>query len=99
MLIGWYRRTIGYYYPFIQFLTVVAFPMAYWIATVELCTFGTQDNTFSLSFGQVCFYARNTSGKLTSSRSSRCLLPSPQSFRWCSSLENYGTGSGDSVGS
>ena len=27
--------------------------MAYWVAVVELCTYGTQDNTFSLSFGQV----------------------------------------------
>ena len=48
-----FRRTIGYYYPFIQFMTVVAFPMGYWVAVVELCTFGTADNTFSLSFGQV----------------------------------------------
>jgi len=62
MLIKWYRRTIGYYYPFIQFMSVVAFPMAYWVATVELCTFATQDNTFSLSFGQVCFHARNADG-------------------------------------
>lgn len=27
--------------------------MAYWVTVVELCTYGTQDNTFSLSFGQV----------------------------------------------
>ncbi|KAF9781538.1 hypothetical protein BJ322DRAFT_1076750 [Thelephora terrestris] len=46
-------RTVGYYYPLIQFISVVAFPMGYWIAVVELCTYGTQDNAFSLSFGQV----------------------------------------------
>jgi len=46
-------RTVGYYYPLIQFISVVAFPMAYWVAVVELCTYGTQDNNFSLSFGQV----------------------------------------------
>jgi len=46
-------RTVGYYYPFIQFMTVVAFPMAYWVAVVELCTYGTADNNFSVSFGQV----------------------------------------------
>jgi len=46
-------RTIGYYYPFIQFMSVVAFPMGYWVAVVELSTYGTMDNKFSLSFGQV----------------------------------------------
>jgi len=46
-------RTIGYYYPLIQFISVVVLPMAYWVAVVELSTYGTQDNTFSLSFGQV----------------------------------------------
>lgn len=46
-------RTVGYYYPFIQFLSVVVLPMAYWILVVELCTYGTMDNNFSLSFGQV----------------------------------------------
>jgi len=52
-LIRQYRRTVGYYYPFIQFMSVVVFPMGYWIAVVELSTYGTQDNKFSLSFGQV----------------------------------------------
>jgi len=33
--------------------------MGYWIATVELCTYGTQDNKFSLSFGQVRSHSRN----------------------------------------
>lgn len=47
------RRTVGYYYPFIQFMSVVAFPMGYWVAVVELSTFATADNKFSLSFGQV----------------------------------------------
>lgn len=46
-------RTVGYYYPLIQFTSVVVLPMAYWVAVVELSTYGTQDNTFSLSFGQV----------------------------------------------
>lgn len=46
-------RTIGYYYPLIQFISVVIFPMGYWVLVVEFSTLGTQDNTFSLSFGQV----------------------------------------------
>ena len=63
MLIEWYRRTIGYYYPFIQFMSVVAFPMGYWVSVVELSTYGTADNAFSLSFGQVCSNARNVNKK------------------------------------
>ena len=54
-----YRRTIGHCYPFIQFMSVVVFPIGYWICVVELSTYGTQDNTFSLSFGQVCSHAWN----------------------------------------
>lgn len=37
-------------------MSVVAFPMAYWVAVVELATYGTADNKFSLSFGQVFPY-------------------------------------------
>lgn len=33
--------------------------MGYWIAVVELSTYGTQDNTFSLSFGQVCSHVQD----------------------------------------
>lgn len=33
------------------------FPMGYWVIVVELCTYGTLDNTFSLSFGQVRLHA------------------------------------------
>ena len=40
-------------------MSVVVFPMAYWIAVVELSTYGTQDNAFSLSFGQVRVHTRN----------------------------------------
>lgn len=31
--------------------------MGYWVIVVELCTYGTLDNTFSLSFGQVRLHA------------------------------------------
>lgn len=63
ILIRRYRRTIGYYYPFIQFMSVVAFPMGYWVSVVELSTYGTADNTFSLSFGQVCSRVQNVNKK------------------------------------
>ena len=35
--------------------------MGYWIAVVELSTYGTQDNKFSLSFGQVCSHIQDIS--------------------------------------
>ena len=63
MLIKGYRRTVGDYYPFIQFMSVVAFPMGYWVSVVELSTYGTADNTFSLSFGQVYSHTRNVDNK------------------------------------
>ena len=40
-------------------MSVVAFPMGYWVSVVELSTFGTADNKFSLSFGQVRFCTPN----------------------------------------
>ena len=40
-------------YPFLQFWSVVAFPTAYWVGIIELSISGTQDNNFSLTFGQV----------------------------------------------
>ena len=95
ILIKRYRRTIGYYYPFVQFMSVVAFPMAYWVTVVELCIFGTMDNTFSLSFGQVCFHVRNINERrLTSPRSSRYSLPSLRSSRCYLSSVGCGGGSG-----
>jgi hypothetical protein len=44
-------------------MSVVAFPTGYWISVVELSTYGTADNTFSLSFGQVRFHTRNVNKK------------------------------------
>ena len=40
-------------YPFLQFLSVVLVPALYWVGTVELGVLDSQDNTFSLTFGQV----------------------------------------------
>jgi len=42
-------------YPFLQFWSVVAVPTAYWIGIVEVGVLGSQDVTFSLTFGQVSF--------------------------------------------
>ncbi|KIJ50521.1 hypothetical protein M422DRAFT_245142 [Sphaerobolus stellatus SS14] len=42
-------------YPFIQFLTVVIIPTAYWIATIELGAAVSGDEIFSTSFGQASF--------------------------------------------
>jgi len=46
-------RTIVTNYPFLQFLTVVAIPTAYWVAYVELGVYDQWDIAFSLTFGQV----------------------------------------------
>ena len=40
-------------YPFLQFWSVVAIPTAYWVGVIETGVLYSQDNTFSLTFGQV----------------------------------------------
>ncbi|KAF8574313.1 hypothetical protein K439DRAFT_1642290 [Ramaria rubella] len=48
-------RMIKEHYPFIQFVTVVAIPTAYWVATIETGVIAarTNDDHVSASFGQV----------------------------------------------
>ena len=40
-------------YPFLQFLSVVLIPSVYWVGIVEVGVLDSQDNAFSLTFGQV----------------------------------------------
>ncbi|KAJ7032548.1 hypothetical protein C8F04DRAFT_654546 [Mycena alexandri] len=40
-------------YPLMHFCGVFFVPMLYWVLVIELRTFGTPDNLFSLSFGQI----------------------------------------------
>ena len=47
------RRTVVTCYPFLQFLSVIVTPSAYWIAYVELGVFNQWDIDYSLTFGQV----------------------------------------------
>ena len=47
------RRTIVNHYPFLLFWSVVAIPTVYWIAVVEVGVIIGNDETFSLTFGQV----------------------------------------------
>lgn len=47
------RRTIVTNYPFLQFLSVVAIPTAFWVAYVEIGVLDQWDVDFILTFGQV----------------------------------------------
>ena len=40
-------------YPFLRFWSVVAIPTLYWVGIIEIGVEGSQDATFSLTFGQV----------------------------------------------
>ena len=40
-------------HPFLRFWSVVAIPTIYWVGIVETGVLWSQDNTFSLTFGQV----------------------------------------------
>ncbi|KAK7018935.1 hypothetical protein R3P38DRAFT_2979634 [Favolaschia claudopus] len=44
---------IGEQYPFFHFCGVFLVPMIYWVIFNELQTFGTPDNIFAVSFGQI----------------------------------------------
>jgi hypothetical protein len=43
------------HYPFLQFLSVIVIPTAYWIGIVEVGVLGSQDVAWSLTFGQVSY--------------------------------------------
>jgi hypothetical protein len=49
------RKTLKEHYPFIQFVTVIAIPTAYWVAAIELgVRIATpRDNHIMATFGQV----------------------------------------------
>ncbi|KAF9653696.1 hypothetical protein BDM02DRAFT_3107670 [Thelephora ganbajun] len=44
---------VGEYFPFIHFVSVVVVPFAYWVACIELGIYNSNDNQFTLTFGQV----------------------------------------------
>ncbi|KAF7373214.1 hypothetical protein MSAN_00530000 [Mycena sanguinolenta] len=48
-----YWRLFGARYPFLHFCGVFLIPMIYWVMLNEIRLFGTADNIFSISFGQV----------------------------------------------
>lgn len=47
------RRVVGEYFPLIHFVSVVIIPFAYWVACVELGVYHSNENRFTVSFGQV----------------------------------------------
>jgi hypothetical protein len=44
---------VGEYFPFIHFVSVVVVPFAYWVACIELGVYNSNENEFTLTFGQV----------------------------------------------
>ena len=44
---------VGEYFPFIHFVSVVIIPFTYWVACIELGVYNSNENQFTLSFGQV----------------------------------------------
>ena len=44
---------MGEYFPFIHFVSVVVIPFTYWVACIELGVYNSNENQFTLSFGQV----------------------------------------------
>ena len=44
---------MGEHFPFIHFVSVVVVPFAYWVACIELGVYNSNENEFTLTFGQV----------------------------------------------
>ena len=41
------------HFPFVHFVSVVVIPFTYWVACIELGVYNSNENQFTLSFGQV----------------------------------------------
>ena len=90
------RLVVGEYFPFIHFVSVVVVPFTYWVACIELGVYNSNENQFTLSFGQVsalpvlAFVPNNSIRPNT--RSSQFLWRSLHSSKCASSRLAYTTG-------
>lgn len=68
---------MGEYFPFIHFISVVIIPFVYWVACIELGVYNSNENHFTLTFGQVSRLAQVYQG------SDRLIAPTlgPCAFR------------------
>jgi hypothetical protein len=44
---------VGEYFPFVHFISIVVIPFLYWVACIELGVLNSNENQFTLTFGQV----------------------------------------------
>lgn len=44
---------MGEYFPFIHFISIVVIPFVYWVACIEIGVYNSNENQFTLTFGQV----------------------------------------------
>jgi len=44
---------VGEFFPFIHFISVVIIPFVYWVACIEIGVYNSNENEFTLTFGQV----------------------------------------------
>lgn len=66
---------MGEYFPFVHFISIVIIPFMYWVACIELGVYNSNENQFTLTFGQVSGLLVNVPAvrpsNRTNSRSSR----------------------------
>src|SRR5258708_907948 len=91
------RLVVGEYFPFIHFISVVVVPFTYWVACIELGVYNSNENQFTLSFGQVSVLSvlASVPNQLSGAyaRSSQFSWPSLHSSKCASSRLAYTTGS------
>ena len=87
---------MGEYFPFIHFVSLVLIPFMYWVACIELGVYDSNENEFTLTFGQVSVplpWAGSSHSIHTNVRSSQFSWPSHRSSKCASSRPVYSTGS------
>lgn len=87
---------VGEYFPFIHFVSIVLIPFAYWVACIELGVYNSNENEFTLTFGQVCILpeqVRSNRSSRANARFSRFSLPSHRLSKYASLRPVYSTGS------
>ena len=97
------RTVVGEYFPLIHFISVVIIPFTYWVACIELGVYHSNENRFTVSFGQASALSSlipdQNHSAWTNTRSSRFSQPFLRLSECANSHPAYSAGSTTSHGS
>jgi len=87
---------VGDYFPFVHFISLVVIPFMYWVACIELGVYNSNENQFTLTFGQVSVLPNSAGSNhpiRNNARSLRFSWPSLRSSKCANSHPAYSSGS------